>query len=152
MIRTYTPLHCPESFNFLWVTDITSDIHLINGKFGYYRPHAASNRIFSTGTRLSNVTSLSLSMKKVNSCFSFPIYSFFFSNQHSPLSCFKSFDSLVTTQSRLKAIRRSHTDNPPRFIAPVWNLTGLTYRHATGQIVAGQISFVAAPTFSSTPT
>ena len=34
------------------------------------------------------------------------------------------------------------------FIAPVWTLPST----ATGQIVAGQINFVAAPTISSTPT
>ena len=42
------PLHFPESCQFLWVMDIMSGIHPVNGKFGYYRPHAASNGIFST--------------------------------------------------------------------------------------------------------
>ena len=88
---------------------------------------ATSNWIFLTRTKLSNVTALSLSMIKVKSCFFFllsDIFILLFQLTFSSHLLVISLNSLVTTQSRPKANRQSHTDNnPPRFNAPVWNLT-----------------------------
>ena len=125
---------------------IPSFLWLIN------RPNAESNRIFLTWTRLSNVTSgsISLSIKKAKS-FSPFIFFFLINILISATGRLLRLSSTNPVQTESEPAIFYTDNNPSRFIAPVYAYTG-TSPTATSQIVIGPINFVAVLTFSSTPT